>query len=198
MEEEDADADDDDDDDDADADDDDTGGSEKKIETIDSLSEIKQGLEKCNLVHEQIKLAGADATSQRQGARILNEAFSKIEAHKQKEENLSDYPRNKRMCSIVDMRSGGDAASDDAKDDAKSDDKDPNPADVLMFESAKGPGDCAKVPTHDNTAMGYFHRAKSVIIPDAEKSGAGKMNATTSGPHFTVWIDLFIWFDCST
>lgn len=155
-----ADDDDDDDDDEPDENDEDDAKEDNKVK-LDSLPEMKKGLEAANLLCENVTLAN------KSGARPLDDAFRKVQEAK-RNNGVKNYPRNSRLCGIVDMRT----VADDAKDDEKG-------ADGLMFESVK---DCAEVKTGTNTAMGYFHRSKTGIIPDANKP----MNAMTSGPHFTV------------
>lgn len=139
---------------------------------LDALPQIGETLETCKLCYQIVKLSGSGATGkQENGDRSLFKAFNGIRAQKLFH-GIREYPRNRRICSIVDMRKGDDKDTDD----------------VLMFESHKGPGnpDCDEVRTGTDTAMGYFHRAKTVIIPDsADKEGA-ELGSMSQGPHLTV------------
>merc|ERR1712048_32076 len=54
---------------------------------------------------------------------------------------------------------------------------------ALIFESANS---CNEVKTSSNSAMGYFNRAKTCIIPDSKDVEGAKMDALSSGPHFTL------------
>ena len=159
-------------------DDGDNGDGDDGKVVIDPLSSVRKELTACNLSNQPVVMSEG-------GARPLTAAFKAIQEAKRKD-GIKSYPQNYRLCSIVDMRVTGDAPADDGKeDDGKEDEKGIN---ALMFESAKGYDQVrpAELGTDSNTAMGYFHRAKSVIIPDASPDAVAKINAISTGAHFTV------------
>ena len=159
---------DDDEEDDQDADADEDGGDDDekgdgKVK-IDDIAGVVKELETLSLAYQPVAMSG------RENARDLMEGFKEIQNQKIKD-GAKDYPRNNRLCGLTDMRSKSD-------DDAKKDEEN-----SLMFESANS---CNEVKTSSNSAMGYFHRAKACIIPDAADAEGAKMEAMSQGPHFTV------------
>ena len=140
---------------------------------LDRIPVIQEELKKHELAHFHKELAGDPLG----GARPFMDAFGELKRGKK------DYPRNNRFCAVVDMR--GDGSGDDQKKDedpkGKKAENECGKADLLLFQNND------TVNTGDNTALGYFHRAKNCIIPDkASKDGTAKMNAMSIGPHLTV------------
>lgn len=141
---------------------------------IDSLPQIQEDLTKIQLSYAVADLSKSQHDKDR-GARALKEPFDNLKRDILKGGGAKMYPRNHRFCSVLDLRSnqGGD-------DGQKS---------VVMFESYKGiePEKWNYVPPGDNTSFGYFHRAKSCIIPGTTKKQKAKMTAMSGGPHMTVY-----------
>ena len=156
--------------DDPDADADGDGDDEEKGDEgvkIDDIAGVVEELKKLKLAYKPVAMSG------RKNARDLMEGFNEVQ--NQKKGDAKDYPRNHRLCGLMDMRP--------LKVLKRPKDEEIGDNNALIFESANS---CNEVKTSSNSAMGYFNRAKTCIIPDAADAEGAKMEALSSGPHFTV------------